>query len=636
MSKGLRVRLKNISLVIAVLSGLSACGTTPKTASTPDQQTLATITTAPAEQLDAQGLFDKASRKQGASKIQLLYLARQAAIDEQNWPILEKACSELESKASVDHVQNKLYTALARQQQQKYSSALALLQTLESKLKLPEHQAWHQYLMGSVYAAQQLPKKALVHYFNSADLANKHQLNIAGLNQDIWQALQQLSSYALERFDRGTVVQQGWVKLAKYHQIYLGSTVQLHQALNNWQRRYTNHPGSEIIPTEVKATLDLAPYEVTRLAVLLPASGNSERLGRALKNGFLAAMDNNRVEEIFFIDETLDVAQIDRELQQSQADFVIGPLLKSNVERLTASTYLTTTPALFLNTLDAETQPDNPNHYYFALDPEHEVEQAMVHFLAKGYQKPMLLAPDTASGKRLINHFETQWQRYSETQPEVGFYSDSENMAQVVRQLLEVDSSKQRIATIKRMFRRELESETRSRRDIDAIYILGDAIETRLLKPYLDVNVSTFADRIPLYASSRSYSKQIDKTDKGDLDGLFFTEVPWMLPGAVKSQSLREQHTQLWPEQSDIEQRLFAMAYDALNLIPEVKQLSKIPGKEFDGLTGSLTIKEANRISRQLSWAQYHKKQIRLVSLDQRAPTPLFMKQLYDDYQAQQ
>jgi outer membrane PBP1 activator LpoA protein len=335
-------------------------------------------------------------------------------------------------------------------------------------------------------------------------------------------------------------------------------------------------------------------------------------------------MDHSEIEEITFIDEQLGLEDIEKQLAAQPFDFIIGPLLKDNIGKVSSSSAIQSTPTLHLNNSDTENL--NPEQYFFALNPEHEVEQAMVHFLAQQYQKPMLLAPDTLSGLRLVNHFKNQWQKFSLIEPEVGLYTDSKDMAKVVANLLEVDASKSRIKTVKSLFRKEVESETRSRMDIDVIYILGDAIETRLLKPYLDVNVSTFADRIPLYASSRSYSKRMDHTDKGDLEGLYFTEQPWMLNKSVDSFNLRTQYNLLWPEQADIEQRLFAMAFDAVQLIPELKQLSKIPGKAYSGLTGRLSIKDNNTVERRLEWAQYKQKQIQLVQLNEQQPTPLFMQ----------
>lgn len=617
------MRLKVICLVIGILSGLSACSTTEKSSSQPLVVQNKPQTQAP-EVLDAEGLLNKARTKEGASRIQLLYSARESAITEQNWPILEQACLALERNESVDYVQNKLYIALARTEQNNYGTALNILKALTSRLSLPEHKAWHQYLMGRIYASQGMPKKALTYYFQAADISFADNISVANLNDEIWQALQQLSSYALERFDKGTVIQRGWIKLAKYQQIYIGSGVQLHQALNNWQRRFVNHPATYILPKKVQNSVSLAPYHAKRIAVLLPQSGSSKRLGSALKNGFLAAMDHSEIEEITFIDEQLGLEDIEKQLAAQPFDFIIGPLLKDNIGKVSSSSAIQSTPTLHLNNSDTENL--NPEQYFFALNPEHEVEQAMVHFLAQQYQKPMLLAPDTLSGLRLVNHFKNQWQKFSLIEPEVGLYTDSKDMAKVVANLLEVDASKSRIKTVKSLFRKEVESETRSRMDIDVIYILGDAIETRLLKPYLDVNVSTFADRIPLYASSRSYSKRMDHTDKGDLEGLYFTEQPWMLNKSVDSFNLRTQYNQLWPEQADIEQRLFAMAFDAVQLIPELKQLSKIPGKAYSGLTGRLSIKDNNTVERRLEWAQYKQKQIQLVQLNEQQPTPLFMQ----------
>ena len=118
----------------------------------------------------------------------------------------------------------------------------------------------------------------------------------------------------------------------------------------------------------------------------------------------------------------------------------------------------------------------------------------------------------------------------------------------------------------------------------------------------------------------------MDHTDRGDLEGLYFTEQPWMLNKSVDKFNLRTQYNALWPEKADIEQRLFAMAFDAVQLIPELKQLAKVPGKTFIGLTGRLSVKEYNTITRRLNWAQYHKKKISLVQLDEQKPTPLFMQ----------
>lgn len=616
------MRLKLVSLLI-VLSGLSACSTTEKPSNTAENQS-GQANTALSQLTDAQSMYQAALNRQGADKIQLLYTARDAAITEQRWSLLETICFELESTPSVDQIQNKLYIALAQEKQGKSDRALEQLQLLESQLTLPEHKAWHQYLTARVYASQGMPKQAMPYYFAASTISNENNFTVADLNKDLWASLTQLSSYALERFNRGSVVQQGWVNLALYHQVYLGAPVELHQAMNNWMRRYPGHPAAEVLPKKVTELVQVEPLNVNRLAVLIPLSGANERLGDALKAGVLAALDTHSLEQTLFIDESLSAAEISLKLSEFKADFVIGPLLKSNIEKLSTAQTLIDYPVMHLNSFEGERI--SQQHFFFALSPEHEIQQALERFLTAGYQKPMLLAPNNSNGQRLVEYFNQQWQRYSEVKPQVGFYAGKDDMPKTITGLLEVDQSKERIQVVKSLFKQEVESETRSRSDIDVIYILGDATETRLIKPYLDVNVSTFADRIPLYASSKSHSKQIDSTDKGDLEGLYFTELPWMLDGQIKQHNLRQQYERLWPENTDISQRLFAMAYDATSLLGDVKQLSMIQGKRFAGISGELSIETNGYVTRTLDWAQYKNKQIIAVELATEQPIPLFMQ----------
>ena len=616
------MRLKLVSLLI-ILSGLSACSTTEKPTKNSDSiNTSANALQNQATSADA--IYKLALNRTGADKIQLLYSARDAAISEQSWPLLENICNELEQTPSVDKIQNRLYIAYAQKQQNKNDQALVILQSLDGQLKQPEHFAWHQYLTASIYASQNFPKRAAPYFFRASETANKNNIEIPALQSALWDNLTKLSSYALERFNRGSVIQQGWTNLALYHQVYANSGVELDQAINNWRRRYPGHPAVAILPEQDEALADLAPVNIERLAVLLPQSGANERLGDALKAGILAGLDKQTISDTIFIDENLATQVLSDQLSQFNPDFVIGPLLKANIDKLAQAKTLIDTPTLHLNTFDGERL--SLQHYFFALNPEHEVQQALEHFLAKGYQKPMLLAPNNANGQRLVDYFNIQWQRYSETKPQIGFYNDNKDMPNTITSLLEVDKSKQRIKTVKSLFKQEVESETRSRSDIDAIYILGDAIETRLIKPYLDVNVSTFAQRIPLYASSKSHSKQIDRTDKGDLEGLYFTELPWMLNATVKQHNLRNQYNTLWPENADISQRLFAMAYDAVSVLSDIRQLSVMPGNKFTGLSGKLSVNTSGHIERTLDWAQYTNRRIKAVQLETKQPVPLFMQ----------
>ena len=128
--------------------------------------------------------------------------------------------------------------------------------------------------------------------------------------------------------------------------------------------------------------------------VLLPQSGANERLGDALKAGALAALDNAYIGETIFIDEMLSHVENSAKLLEIQPSFIVGPLLKGNIDKFAVSKTLLDYPVLHLNSFDGERQ--SAQHYFFALNPEHEVQQALEHFLTVGYQKPMLLAPNNA------------------------------------------------------------------------------------------------------------------------------------------------------------------------------------------------------------------------------------------------
>ncbi|HEY9044080.1 MAG TPA: penicillin-binding protein activator, partial [Rheinheimera sp.] len=144
------------------------------------------------------------------------------------------------------------------------------------------------------------------------------------------------------------------------------------------------------------------------------------------------------------------------------------------------------------------------------------------------------------------------------------------------------------------------------------IYLIADPVQTRLFKPFVDVSVSQTAPRLPVYASSRSHSTSLDSTDQRDLNGLTFTEMPWMLSeqGSVE---LRQQYQQLFADQDETLQRLFAMGYDAYQLVGSLRQQQQLPATVFPGLTGQLRLTPQGSIVRQLSWASYRNNRLRPV-----------------------
>lgn len=611
------MRLKLVTAV-TLLSLLSGCSTTEKKAevSKPTNQVQQEV-------VNAQSLYLKAKRSLGADRIQLLHIARDHALDEQNWLLLQAICEDLTQVSASDKVQNELYIALASSKLKQFNKALSLLEELNFKLASPNHYLLNQYIYATVYSAQQLPKQAVPYLLRASETATKHQIPAQEVNALLWQSLQQLSQVELESLNYGTQVQMGWVSLAGYAQRFKTDESSFNNALLTWQRRYPRHPGKFVLPSDIANTVETAPYRNERVAVILPSSSsNNHRISDAIKNGIMAATGFTSQKQVVFIDSELSAADIANELNELQPDFVLGPLLKTNIDKLQAENVLAPYPTLFLNAL--QQAPNSPEHYSFALKPEHEVTQVVYHFISQGYKKPLVLASGNKAGKRLAEHFAKQWQLYSDVEPAMGFFATRKEMQKTVEQMLEVDLSKERIEQVERLFTQPVESETRSRRDIDAIYIIGDGIETRLLKPSFDVNISTFAKRIPIYAGSKSHDVAVDKSDKKDLSGLYFSEMPWLLP--FVNNQVRTEYDSIWQDKSDLEQQLYAMGYDAVNLIPSLRKLQSFPDETVKGLTGQLSLNDLGEVERILTWAQYQDNRIKAVDLNTQKPTPLFIQ----------
>ncbi|MFY8273922.1 penicillin-binding protein activator [Pseudoalteromonas sp. SSDWG2] len=617
------VRLKSIAFMV-LLSGLSACSTTQKLEES-EIQTVNTSEPEVAPTYTAQETYQQALTLNAAAQQNKLIAAQTLALEEQDWLTLQQASDTLSRYFPNERIQARLVSAFAQLQQGQPQLALLETKKLQALLDTPSEYYWHQLVQGSAYSAMQLNTQAIPFLLRAADAAGDASFGNQTVNPILWSSLQSLSLTQLQKLDSGSDIQRGWSQLAQIKQIYLGSPIELHSATNNWRRKFVDHPAAFALDEKVAQLMEVEPFAVKNLGVFLPLTGANRALGDAVKSGIMAALDKHQFENVYFIDANASDDDIRTAVQTHELDFAVGPLLKANINRFEQSGLLEGLASIYLNRVDVERQ--SSEHFYFALAPEHELDQALAHFMARGFEKPLLLSTADRTGERLTQYFTEQWLRYNKQAPIVGLYKSNEEMESVITELLEVGQSEQRIDAIKRLFKAKVESETRSRRDIDVVYFLADATQTRLLKPYLDVNVSTFVERIPLYASSKSHSTQIDSTDKRDLSGLYFTELPWMLPTSgvanLNNRQLRETVEQLWPNKGDLEQRLFAMGFDAIAIIPELRQLSMLPGKRVSGLTGALSVNTTGEIVRHLLWARYDARKITPVTLEHITPQPL-------------
>ena len=460
---------------------------------------------------------------------------------------------------------------------------------------------------------------------------------------------------------------QGWYALASLYQRYQLRTNQLLRSLDTWRSNYPRHPALENMPTPLRNISETSPYRPSKIAVLLPLSGRFQKQAQALQYGISDAFYNQialhkrlRVEEetlknniarlsennfsnitdinaaevksdfdfpapslLFFDTNELSMVEIAKQLQEQNINFVIGPLLKPNLEKFLP--LVENIPVLMLNALPTDKKITSNGelalqgsslHYSFALSPEGEAEQAAELIFQNKHKKPLILAPRSNFGQRVANAFDTRWKELNsehqeksentvETYPaETHYFTSKPDLARFIDSTLQTNKSKERISQIKTIIDKPVKSEVRSRRDVDAIYLVSDRSELILLKPFISVSISPFAKNIPLYASSRSHDIDLTNQQNKELSNLIFSDITFLMDDEIQ---INHEVQKIWPKQRFNTLRLFALGYDSFNLIEQLKQLQIIDGHYFQGLTGELTLDKSNTLNSKLQWAKYQK-----------------------------
>lgn len=449
---------------------------------------------------------------------------------------------------------------------------------------------------------------AKMHSFKLSAQASEEQIS------QIWQAISGLSAWQLQQLKSlSAPFSKGWIQLSNYARRFGASDSQFKRYLTQWQKQFPTHP-AQVVASQLLEQPDLAIPQPQNIAVILPLSGSQQQAGFAAQQGILAAYQHNKDKQLTFIDaNTTDWSALNQQLIEQDIDYVIGPLLRSNVSSFVNDTQ-SAIPTLLLNLV-----PDVqmlPHQVVLSMRPEDEAVQAAAVLSKKNYQKPVLLVHKDNVSRRIANTFSHEWQRQTGKNIEVVYFEQGKNMQDELKASLDVDKSQQRVDDLNRRIKHTLKSEVRNRRDVDMIYIVGSPVQTKLLKPYIDVSISPFAQAIPVYASSRSHSMKRDNSDTRDLTGLTFTEMPWLLTSKQQNKSLAKLSQQLFPERSDNLQRIFAMGYDSLYLVDKVAQMQVHNYVRHFGQTGIIKLGKSNVLTRSFLWGRYQKTRVTEIVMD--------------------
>jgi outer membrane PBP1 activator LpoA protein len=322
-------------------------------------------------------------------------------------------------------------------------------------------------------------------------------------------------------------------------------------------------------------------YKVPQqIALLLPGDGNFAVASESVREGFFAAYidaGHNHAPRpsvrVYNSHGTADGAV--KGYQQAVTDgaqLVVGPLTRGEVAAVFSQKNLPV-PLLALNHPDNKQLPDNDTSE-FGLLPETEGAQAADHMTGLGLRHAYILVSGDDFAQRAASAFKAEFAARGGT----------------VVSMNTLTTFTSALAGI---------SFDNSASDA-GIFISMRPAQARLLVPQLAVaNV-----QLPIFATSHIYDGTDDAGANRDLEGVEFSDAPWLFnaqPGLPNHDDIAAQ----LPAAQGSAARLFAFGMDAWNLVPYLDWLRAHPGSYLPGASGQLTADQFGRVRRVLIWAKF-------------------------------
>ena len=340
-----------------------------------------------------------------------------------------------------------------------------------------------------------------------------------------------------------------------------------------------------------------------RVALLLPLTGVQRSAAIAIQDGFVAAylgdlQAGTRAVPALEVYDTgaLGAEAAYRRAHDDGADFIVGPLLKPELEAIMGS--VGSTPTLALNSLEDGVAA--ANLYQFALAPEDEAREVARYALANGARNAVALVPGNEWGNRLLASFRMEVESLGGTLLQYRTYDPAgQDFSGAITTVLNIDKSDYRRDRLGASLGFPLGFESRRRQDVDMIFVAAVASAGRLLAPQLRFY---FAGDISTYATSAIYESG---NRNQDLDGLVFADTPWVLLEEAAWLPLKTTLRRYWPQRTSAQwTRFYGLGHDAYRLIFRLHDQTDALGS-FLALSGELSLSEDGRVHRALPLAQF-------------------------------
>lgn len=622
--------------------------------------------------------LQQAQQSSDDSKTDWQLLAIRALLKEGKYPEATQQLSQLPQQLSETQQQESLLLkAQLLISQQKTKEAAPLLAQVKTG-SLSQDQLARYYSL-QIASAQGRPSLSLLRTYIAQEPLLKgtdHQANIDATWQTLTQMSPQEASNLVINADENVL--QGWLDLLAVWRANAQDAEMLKSAIKDWQTRYPQNPAAKTLPTQLSQMQNYTKASTSIIALLLPLNGQAQVFANAIQKGFNdakngvsapvaqpaaaqpaaadatastqpAAAAGSAADPISAPQQSADtttqpqsqpqsqpaaaapasnaqikvydtssqpIEQVMQQAQQDGATIVVGPLLKSNVEKVANSQ----TPLNVLALNEPEKIQNHPNICYFALSPEDEARDAAHHIWDQGKRQPLLLVPRSGLGDRVTNAFAQEWQKLGGSTVMQQRFGSTSELKQGINSGAGISLSgtpvnaapaePQGVSIAGLTIPAPQQStpdgvSTSSGGGVDAVYIVSTQDELQLIKPMIAMRTGSRSN-ISLYASSRSAQAGAGPDFRLEMDGLQFSDIP-LLSGS--NPGLMQQTSKSFNNDYSLV-RLYAMGMDAWTLANHFNQMRQSPGFTLDGNTGKLSADTDCVINRKLTWNQYRRGEI--------------------------
>jgi outer membrane PBP1 activator LpoA protein len=391
----------------------------------------------------------------------------------------------------------------------------------------------------------------------------------------------------------------GWLELGPVAVEMERNPLRASTDLANWERSNPQHPADEVVAGTSQAPGVVAAELPNQIALLLPLSGRAESVGAAVRDGFVAAyLEQDAASRPRL--KLYDVASQSVSAAYTQAindgaAFVVGPLTKDDVAAI-APLSNGRTPVLALNFLGDATQAPK-NFYQFALLPEDEARIVARRVVADGRMQGVAIVPMGEWGARVAAAFADELKLLGGRVLDSQRYDSSQaDFADTIKTVMQVRS----VRPDHKLEKGEKPEPPIHRTDAAFIFVASSGPgPARLILPQLKFH---YCGDVPVYSTSDSFTP--DPAANGEIDGLYFPDMPWMVSNDPVTAQIRDGVRAAWPANTARRDRLYAFGFDAYRLVPALRGNPPTQANEIAGVTGKLYVDAGNHIRRDLDWAQ--------------------------------